>query len=91
MDLSRARDEFSLDQSCKEKTEVKVNCQFESKVISWLSITQKRDKDDDASLFTIIVIRFNDISSMIKKSSNWFIPSLNYIHSLLYTIDARFT
>ena len=91
MDPSRVKDEFLLDQSCKEKTEVKVNCQFESNVISWLSITQKRDKDDDASLFTNIVIRFNDISSMIKKRSNWFIPSLNYIHSLLYTIDACFT
>ena len=68
-----------------------MNCQVESNVISLLLITQKRDKDDNGSLFTNIEIRFNDITSIMKKRSNYFIPSLNYIHSLLYTIDAWFT
>ena len=68
-----------------------MNCQFESNVISWLFITQKRDKDDNGSLFTNIVIRFNDITSIMKKRSNQFIPSLNYIHYLLYTIEVWFT
>ena len=91
MDPNRVRDKFSFDQSCKEKTEVKINCQFESNVISWLFITQKRGKDDNGSLFTNIVIRFNDITSMMKKRSNYCITSLNYIHFHLYTVDARFT
>ena len=70
MDPSRVRDEFPFDRSCKVKTEVKMNCQFESNVISWLFITQERDKDDNGSLFTNIEIRFNNITSIMKKRSN---------------------
>ena len=59
-----------------------MNCQFESNVFSWLFITKKRDKDDNSLLFTNIVIRFNDITRIMKKRY-YFIPSLNYI--LFYT------
>ena len=47
-----------------------MNCPFESNVISWLFFTQKRDKDDNSSLFSNIVVRFNDITSITKKRSN---------------------
>ena len=47
-----------------------MNCQFESNVRSWLFITQKQDKDDNGSLYTNIVIRFNDITSIMKKRTN---------------------
>ena len=46
-----------------------MNCRFESNVISLLLITQKRDKDDDGLLFSNIVGRFNDITSIMKKRS----------------------
>ena len=62
---SRVGDEF-----CEEKPEVNMNYQLESNVISWLFITQKREKDDDGSSFTNIIIRFNDITSIMKKRSN---------------------
>ena len=74
-----------------------MNCQFESNSIKWLFITQKRDKDDNGSLFTNIVIKFNDITSIMKKRSNnsfhllitfilFYTPSMHGLRSLCKTL-----